>query len=739
VYSAIAVLMAWPLIRAFASVVPHDAGDPILNSWILWWSTLRTPFTSAWWNAPMFFPMRDAMALSEVLVGILPISAPVQALTGNPVAAYNAAFLLSFPLCGLAAYALAFELTGHSGASLAAGIAYAFAPYRLGQFAHLQVLSYYWAPLVFLGLHRYLRADTAPMRDLALFAVAWVMQSLSNGYAMFHVSVLIGLWIIWFARPLRRAVPIAIAWAAGAAVLAPLLLHYERVHRALHLVRDINEVKRYSADLVEVLSPSPELVTWGGRLVAARAETTVFPGATILVAAAVAAFAWRMHRRRPQRTSADPVQRVAAAVAIGAGLVAASALTVGPWAIPGIVTVTVFHKPFTIAFLALTVWLLRTDAFRRAWHTQSRTWFYVLAAILMYVLALGPLPTAGGYPLLYEPPYAWLMRLPGFSVLRVPARFAMVAVLCQSAALSLWLARWNADGARRWAVAVICAGLLIDGWARMPVVAVPTPPPRWDAVDAVIELPAGEPARDFPAIYRAMVHGRPIANGFSGYAPAHYLPLAFALREHRFDVLQDLAPTGRIGVSVEKSGGSEELVRELAAQPFARPGDADARWSTFIVEGRPLRPPRVGASIAFTVASAHSHPEDTGRLHDGNIETAWAAGDEQGGSETLVLDAGHAVDIGAIVFGMGAFAFGFPRELAVDVSPDGAAWAEVWRGRTAAETLRAALREPGVVPLTVEIGRASGRYVRLRQLGREPGIPWWIAEFALHAPVAGER
>src|SRR3954463_10535446 len=102
VYSAIAAAIAFPVVRAFASAFPHDAGDPVLNSWILWWSTHRVPFTSGWWNAPMFFPMRDGMALSEVLVGLLPISAPVQALTGNPVAAYNAAFLLSFPLCGVA-------------------------------------------------------------------------------------------------------------------------------------------------------------------------------------------------------------------------------------------------------------------------------------------------------------------------------------------------------------------------------------------------------------------------------------------------------------------------------------------------------------------------------------------------------------------------------------------------------------------------------------------------------------
>src|SRR5581483_4053394 len=229
-YLALAVVLALPLLRAFGSGIPHDAGDPILNSWILWWSTRVVPFTTSWWDAPMFFPMRHALALSEVLVGLLPLSAPIQALTGNPLAAYNTAFVLSFPLSALAARALALELLGDIGigravaggqgipaearshtdspalhaesrgsyrslAAFAAGLAFAFAPYRMGQLAHLQMLSCYWAPLALLALHRYLAIErertgqgagrgNPAARWLALFGIAWLMQAWSNGYAM---------------------------------------------------------------------------------------------------------------------------------------------------------------------------------------------------------------------------------------------------------------------------------------------------------------------------------------------------------------------------------------------------------------------------------------------------------------------------------------------------------------------------------------------------------------------------
>src|SRR5262249_37120064 len=257
-YVAITVAMAYPVLRHVGSVIPHDLGDPILNTWVLWWSSKQVPLSTVWWNAPMFFPAPDVMALSELLIGLLPITVAVQWLTHNPLAAYNVAFLLSFPLCGLAAYALAMELTGRHESSVLAGLAFAFAPYRMGQLAHVQMMSYYWAPVALLGLHCHLRTDD--WRWLILFGAAWLLQALTNGYALFHLSVLVALWVIWFARPVRRAIPIVAAWLLAALPLIPELWKYRQVHAALHLVRDVNEIKRYSIGVADLLAPSPELL-----------------------------------------------------------------------------------------------------------------------------------------------------------------------------------------------------------------------------------------------------------------------------------------------------------------------------------------------------------------------------------------------------------------------------------------------------------------------------------------------
>ena len=61
---SLALLWLWPLPPYFASRIPHDPGDPVLNTWILWWNSQAVPFTETWWNAPIFFPMRGALALS---------------------------------------------------------------------------------------------------------------------------------------------------------------------------------------------------------------------------------------------------------------------------------------------------------------------------------------------------------------------------------------------------------------------------------------------------------------------------------------------------------------------------------------------------------------------------------------------------------------------------------------------------------------------------------------------------
>jgi len=732
VYGVLTVALLFPLLGRFGSAFPHDPGDALLNTWILWHSARTLPLTAAWWNGPMFFPMADSIALSEGLLSLLPISWLVQVVTHNPVAAYNTVFALSFPLCGLATFLLARELTGRDDAALVGGLAFMLAPYRAEQLSHVPVLSYYWAPVVLFALHRYRRQRH--WKWLVLFAVAWLAQSLANGYAMFHVSVLIALWIVWFMRPLRSTVAVLVAWAIAAAAMLPILLKYEHVHTALHLLRDINEIKRFGVDLGDFLAAPPDLALWGGRLGTARPETAVFTGATLLVLAAVALVAtWRERREREPQA---PWQRVFVAISAVAALVAFSAYFAGPWRV-GPLSVSGFRKPFSIAVAARLLAFLGGSWVRRMWREQSAAGFYLIATGAMLLLALGPEPRLLGRPILYEPPYAWLMHLPGFSVLRVPARFVMPAALCESVLVALAIARWAVPSRRVALVALLSVGIVLDGWFRLPVAAAPAGGIHaWPEVTAaVVELPLGEQVADFAAIYRSTVHGVPVVNGVSGYVPPHFLPLASALRDRQFSALYELSSRGPIGVAFNRTGpDAAETLRLLRATGFT-PGPSEGDWDSVMVPVRHIDQVALGPRLTIASVHASAHVEDVGRMLDDDLLTAWGTEVGQAGGEDVTIDLGSSLDVGAIVLEMGAYSFGFPRGLEIDVSTDRAEWNPVWGGEPAVLAVRGAIQDPGTAPIVIDLGRTAGRYIRLTQIGAEPGIPWWIADLRVHAPA----
>src|SRR5688572_27317331 len=120
IFLLLAGAWTWPLALHPRSTVVHDTGDALLVTWLLWWSTHVVPLTTAWWNAPAFYPSAGVFAFSENMLGLAPIAWPVLVLTGSPLLAYNTAFLLSFVFSGLGAYFFGFVLTRRHDAAFVA-------------------------------------------------------------------------------------------------------------------------------------------------------------------------------------------------------------------------------------------------------------------------------------------------------------------------------------------------------------------------------------------------------------------------------------------------------------------------------------------------------------------------------------------------------------------------------------------------------------------------------------------
>lgn len=678
-FTGLAVLLTWPLAQGLGSHVPSDVGDPVLNTWILWWNAHHVPLTDAWWNAPAFYPARGVLGFSEHLLGLTFISSPIIWLSGNPQLAYNITLLLTFSLSATTAALLAYELTGRRDAAILCGLAFGFAPYRMAHFSHLQVLASFWMPLALLGLHRFLRLRER--KWLALFGGAWLMQALTNGYYLAFLSVLVGLWIGWFVRPSqwRAGVAIVLAWCAAALPLIPVLLEYRDTHAYYGFVRSIEETRLYSADLLSWLDAPPNLVVWGRWLHAySRAESHLFPGFTVIVMAVIAIAV--AYRRR--RAAAPPAGSTGRSAAI----------------------------------------------------------FYALAAVMMFGFAMGPAPTLAGEPFLSAGPYSLLAQLPGFSSLRVPSRFAMTMALCLSVAVGVGFGIWSAAWLRMrrlLTAALVAVAILAESWIK------PLPlwerPHDWDIQaaeipGAMLVLPIINEWNEVGSMYTAMAHGRPLVNGYSGFFPPWYRTLKEVLNDQDPEVLDELALAGVTQIAIvlrsDRGGAWRDYV--LTRGSFARVS-GDGRFALYNLPP-PVRPARtLGRRVPIQSAASAGDHSILPAMIDGDLGTRWHSNGTQVGRETVLLDLGSPQRISGIEMALGTYAWDHPRDLVIQTSDDLVAWTDVWRGRTGAKALGALFRQPTVAAFTIDTGDHVTRYVRLQQVGRTRAASWTIAELKVLA------
>src|SRR5437588_7271588 len=169
-FAALAIAMTWPLAANLGSAVAWP-GDPFLNIWILdwdWWATFHQPLSLFQANA--FYPARLPLAYSENLYGIAVVLFPFRALGVPPIAAYNVAMLLGYAFSGFGAYALGRYVTGSWWAGIAAGIFYAFVPFRITHAAHVQHVWAGWLPILIVALLHYKKQPTWPRATLFGFA-----------------------------------------------------------------------------------------------------------------------------------------------------------------------------------------------------------------------------------------------------------------------------------------------------------------------------------------------------------------------------------------------------------------------------------------------------------------------------------------------------------------------------------------------------------------------------------------
>jgi len=298
---ALAVLTTWPLVLHMSSRIAPDLGDPVRTAWEVAWvghAMLHSPLHL--FDANAFYPHPLSLAFSDSLLGYGPA-----ALFGSGTVAalvrYNLLFLFAYSLCLVGGYVLAREIGLSRLGAVAAGVAFAYAPYRVTEAGHLHVISSGGIPLALFLLLRGYRRGSGRIVLAGWLVSAWQVSlgfTLGMQYAYLLAVLAVLLALFWWRgrRPFAITRRLAIYTAVGVAVLGAVTIYQARPYlRVSHLYptakRTIKEVENYSSGPAALLSASSENRVWGDVTSGARDhvhsknEDVFFPGGLILVLA----------------------------------------------------------------------------------------------------------------------------------------------------------------------------------------------------------------------------------------------------------------------------------------------------------------------------------------------------------------------------------------------------------------------------------------------------------------------
>lgn len=325
----LAVAMTWPTLRYPLHTIPQDIGDPTLVAWMMSWSghILQTD-PNQLWHANAFYPERYSFAFSDTLLGY----APAGLVGSGPAAAilrYNILYVLLHALAFFGAYALTRQLgAGRTGAAVA-GVAFAYAPWRLAQAGHMHVISTGGIALALAMLarghgwslrHGYRPERTSSNWVLGGWLVATWQISLGFGiglpfaYIMGVIAaVTVLLWLIRRAlrRPRQRldgrtlASDVVGMLAFGTVGLLLAMPYLTVADRHPEARRTLTDLKGFSPPIKGFFISPAESRIWGGIHADARAalpvpvEMSLLPGFVLYGLAAAGLFLsiWTIRQR----------------------------------------------------------------------------------------------------------------------------------------------------------------------------------------------------------------------------------------------------------------------------------------------------------------------------------------------------------------------------------------------------------------------------------------------------------
>ncbi len=551
-FGALAIAWTWPLALHLHDAIPGGPGDNFSFVWNLWWMrhVLATPGLGYFHTTYLFYPFGTTIANHPHTA----LPALIAATLLKPLTAVEAqdVLLIAYVFANMAAmYALAFDITRHRRASLAAGIIFGLSPYFASHLlGHFDLIAAFFLPLFALTVRRALAADSwrwAAGTGLVFAATAYTVYYYVV-YLAFFLAVYLIAWVGW--TPLR--------WTKRPPSAEARRIRLTLIALAIAL----------GVTAIWIVVSGGRVVDFGPGVISVRTPQNALTGIWIC-AIAYALSIWRLERTRAP-LPAEPARR---AFMVGAWTAGVFLIAAGPllWQAAQLL---ITHEYVTPAYqwrsaprgvdlLApllgppMTRWTESIYPSLKLDRVEAVGWIGVVPLVLLgssligrdrtvrdlriwrsvaavfVIWTLGPILTVAGFDTGLKLPATLLRYLPFVANARMPGRAIVVVVMAIAVLVAAELAsarRWWRSRAVQWLVIGLVvleywnAPILLTALDRPPVyAALAAAPPG-----AVCEVPfgigdglsIGVGSQERRILYYATLHEHPLAGGYIGRMPA---------------------------------------------------------------------------------------------------------------------------------------------------------------------------------------------------------------------------
>ena len=516
-FSALTVVMTWPLATRMRDSMVGEVGDNIYFVWMIGWLKKAlfelhvNPFDIWFLN----YPEGWSLAYTEITPSNLLIALPFS-LLGGPMFGYNMALLLSFVLSGIGMYLWVRKMTGRTDAGLIAGTVFAFIPYHFAHFliGHLNLSAIQWFPFYFMGFFEVLEQRKWSWRPALVGGIALGLIALTSQYYLYITCLFSGflvvLYLLWIARERIKDLAFWKNLIGMGLISLPLVLAgvapFVTLARQGGLPdRGISVARLYSASPTDFILPSTDHFLFGS-WVGSHFNRDLWIEATLyfgVFAAVLALIAYIKRKELPQRNM----------------------LGLMFWGV-----------------LLSIVLAMGTDL-----HWNGASVEIMLPGFLASRLGRTEMPI----PL---PGYFLFQYFPFYAKMRALMRFGVIALIFTSAAAGIGSAWLLNRVQKKWQIlaAVALLGLVIfdfyPGPYRQFAKVDPRPVDLWLAEQpdqgVVIQMPFVL-AEDQEQTYFTLFHGKPYVGGFfNAFPPRQYSRIRGELEhfpdEHSIELMREL-------------------------------------------------------------------------------------------------------------------------------------------------------------------------------------------------------